>query len=195
METRYTNRFGNPISEQQLSLINEYRKVFEVNGVSKYIEHYENNLMTYIEYYKADNELIDVISNQLKENVQSFVIIENENINGYRVENQHSFINSTLYVNSQRLLYDNQNRLTCYQTCFDDQTPDLSSTEKYYYDAQPNKKIVFCYDDDGIVVGCHAEGYPPFDREYNDMPIEYFNQHYPTFFNDHPYYLNANFIP
>ena len=57
----YTNSYNEIITEQQLSSVKDYNKVYKLNGVIKKIESYYNGQFDGVEYFKEDNETLNDI--------------------------------------------------------------------------------------------------------------------------------------
>lgn len=63
---KYTNFYGNTISEQQALQSQEYKKVIEIDGAIKRIDEYRDGVLDWVIYYKEPDETDAQILSQIR---------------------------------------------------------------------------------------------------------------------------------
>ena len=189
----FTNEFNEQISQQQLNQLNEFNKVYQVDGVIKKIEFYVDGLLNGIEFHK-DNENLNEIFSILGTNTVD--VIEKNTLNDYLILTRNAYGNGILCYIEKELLLDS--KVICSQRLDANNIPKNNETRKYIYDNtgfEPGEEIFnFNYNADGSLNYICGVGYP--FSEYNqslyamEIPL-----YFPNLLTDNPYYANANFMP
>ncbi len=92
MNITYRNPYGKPITETQVLLMEEYQKVFYVNGKVKTIEEHFAKQISFIQY-KSDNETHQELKD-LNPGIGT-TVVESEVVGGvYKLENQFHYKNT-----------------------------------------------------------------------------------------------------
>lgn|GEM_PF-2460895 len=134
MTITFVNDYNDEITPEQANLSTAYIKVYSGAGVIKKKEIYENNILSFVCYYKFPSESESDIINMFSGGTIPFTIIETEILLNKKIETEKSYIGNEL-KRKGRNLYDSQGMLLCEET-YDILTdmPMYNKTRKFFYD-------------------------------------------------------------
>jgi antitoxin component YwqK of YwqJK toxin-antitoxin module len=186
----YQNFYEEPITEQQLNALNEYYKVYSINGIVKKKEFYSNGELKELEYIKDQSENINDIFTALGTN--DLAVTQFEQIGNYNIETCQSFHNGIVLVTEKFLRLND--RIICEQLFDSNNIPKLESTVKNLYDNSGKEIYEFYYNEGGSLDSVQGHTFH-FSENGNSMKASEFLLYFSNFFADNPYYANANFMP
>jgi hypothetical protein len=185
----YQNFYEESITGQQLGALNEYYKVYSINGIFKKKEFYSNGELKELEYIKDKSENINDIFTALGTN--DLGITEFEQFGNYKIEIRKSFHNGIMLVTSKYLRLNE--RIICEQDFDSNSIPKLETTIKNLYDYL-GEEFEFKYNADGSLDYIGGSGYP-FSGYNQSLDAIEVPLYFPNLLTDNPYYANANFLP
>ncbi len=186
----YQNFYEEAITEQQLGALNEYYKVYSINGIVKKKEFYSNGELKELEYIKDQSENINDIFTALGTN--DLAITQFEQIGIYNIETCQGFHNGIKFGTEKFLRLND--RIICEQLLDSNDNPKNKETMKYMYDNTGKEIYEFFYNTNGFLDFVNGHSYH-FSENGNSMEASEFLLYFPNFFADNPYYENANFLP
>jgi hypothetical protein len=190
----YRNNFGESITNQQLSLVNEYQKVYLINNNPKKIEYFENNVLDEIEYYKDATESLDSIFSELGTN--NLVITTVEVLNDYKIKTSINYENGVQKGFGKYLFLNS--KIICVHEFNANGELDIIFSRKYIFEEIGNEigeeLYSFRYNEDGTLKSMSGVGYP--FSEYNQsIDASEISIYFPNLLTENPYYVNSNFLP
>jgi hypothetical protein len=189
----FTNEYNEQISQQQLSQLSEFNKVYQVDGLTKKIEFYVDGLLDGIEFHK-DNENLNEIFSILGTNTVD--VVEKVTVDNYLILIWTVYKDGILRSIRKELLLDN--KVICNQELDVNNVPINQYTKKYIYDdtgfERGEEIFNFNYNSDGSLDYICGVGYP--FSEYNQsLDASEISLYFPDLLTENPYYANANFMP
>ena len=140
---KYTNRYGHPITEQQVNVLDEYdiKTVNDVTGKTKIVERIRKNrqvIHKWLNYYLDSDENKDIVIQQLSNTLSSkgFTIYFNQqSSNGFDMWDCEDYNNEGILQHKSKMVVDSSER-KIFDCSFDLQTNEIKSfpyPTKYYY--------------------------------------------------------------
>ena len=127
----YTNLWGSPISQQQLTKLNDYKKQIYENDVLKKIETYKNGKFTGGKIYLTSSEDLEDIITQYNNSDEDWASCYDNKMSGdFKFSETVTYLKGTLKFKFREVT---NNILIAYQS-IDIVTNDVLRTAKYYYD-------------------------------------------------------------
>ena len=196
MTVSYENYLGEPITFQQVDLLDDYNKnYYDDDSLIRKVEHYEKKIISSYTYYLSSNEALSVVLDEFKN--ESVDIITRSYFGSYRIEESKDYTKNTLKFYFRKL-YDSNNNLICEQEfSINDLTVLPAKTEKYLYVVGEELcALGFEYNEDGLVNYIWGQWVENTDKRWTGgiYSAEIF-KYFPTLFTDHPYYANFEFLP
>lgn len=196
----YKNSLGKPITEQQLSQIDRYIQVFQMNNKTiKEIE-YRKNDMIYVTYFKSTDDteqnLINIAMSEYPN--KSFFIKENIHHGIYLISKKRWFSeNGTYYPHTERYeVFDVQGNEIYYGKPFDyNPDEDEYKVQKYLtLNTESNiYQFIFNYNPEtGLLIDI-TDMNTGFEESLK--PLQFESMYYPQFFANNPYYLDDSLYP
>ncbi|AYN00618.1 hypothetical protein [Chryseobacterium sp. 3008163] len=190
----YENEFEKAITLTQMDNMENYIKVFSVNGLVKRKEEYKKGELIYLIYYKDTNESI---ANILSENnsIRTIEIRERQVVGNYVQVNESEYVDGVLLFKGISVLDSNSNEI--YTSPIDAITNqhDYEETNKYFYDNNNKKLYIFWYGTNGQF--SNMMSYNPNHNVYlNEFKQEFLLEDLPGLvdfdWSSMDYYHNAN---
>lgn len=191
----FENEFEQPVTAQQMQLLDSYHKVVTVDGLVKKKEEYANNQLTSLLYYldAAETEAQAVSAVMAAYHpAEGFEIRKREAFGSLIKETNKAYSTSGVYQDYvETILLDNQGRQVYQKTESTHNTVTTVEVKKFYYDTA-GKNFMLLYDNTNALLGMKGDD-PPFvaDNDYF-IPVQDFPLYFPNFLTANPYYSNAN---
>jgi hypothetical protein len=113
MDISYKNNIGGEISEKEAISSGNYDKIYaSADGLKKKNEHYNNNKLARIDYYRDDAESEEDVMNLLLSFGINFSIYTIQNNGNYIIEKHNTYYGNQLF-RRWRSLYDTNNQIIC----------------------------------------------------------------------------------
>ncbi len=171
--------------------------IYTIDGVVKQVEEYQNNTLTFIEYYADDNENTADILDGFAATPVTVTIITQLWAGQYRVHTLCEYRDGLCVLDGTRRVYNTFNQMICEQD-FDLLTnePKPKSTEKYLYenhtDIRDDFALGFAYNSDGTLN--YVWG-PWVDRTYRarkgSVYADEMEVYFPGLLATQPYYADS----
>ena len=199
----FHNYFDKIISISQSKSLDAFFKIYEIDGVLRKKETYKNSRLSYVQFYKAQNEIeIDLINSILGEYPGlGFTIVETENLGNYRVENSRDYDSNGAFQNySYTEMYNLEGKLIYYKEIDNFTGFNEIRIQKYLYnvvidDYEP-EDLTFYYDDETLGLEEMGGKNPPFVPEnWHTIKVDEMEMFFPNLLQSNPYYLNGNMLP
>ena len=199
--------FGKPVTEQQLSLLNEYTEILidPTTSLVKTMNTFKNGNLWDINYFKSGNESENQIVNDLKTQTDSFTISERlVTTANYTIESSNQYISTDLNsppLKSKALKKQNGEPICIETLDANNSLPIPDETKKYYYgtdeDGEEFEILEGFYKQDGSI---DYIIYKPNGDLNSGQDWEYFYQSnfavlQSKFTNDISYFLTSTLIP
>lgn len=190
----YENEFEKAITLTQMGNMENYIKVFSVNGLVKRKEEYKKGELIYLIYYKDTNESI---TNILSENhsIPTVEIRERQIVGNYTQVNESEYVDGVLLFKGISVFDNKGNEI--YTSPIDAMTNqhDYEETNKYFYDNNNKKLYTFWYGTNGQF--SNMMSYNPNHSVYlNEFKQEFLLEDLPGLvdfdWSNMGYYHNAN---
>lgn len=190
----YENEFEKAITLVQMGNMENYIKVFSVNGLFKRKEEYKKGELISLIYYKDTNESIaDILSEN--NSIRTVEIRERQVVGNYIQVNESEYVDGGLLSKGISVFDSNSNEI--YTSPIDAITNqhDYEETNKYFYDNNNKKLYIFWYGTNGQF--SNMMSYNPNHSAYlNEFKQEFLLEDFPRLvdfdWSSMGYYHNAN---
>ena len=134
MTITFENDYNEEITPEQVNLSNAYTKVYTDLGIIIKKEHYRDNILKYINHYKAINENESDIVDIYGSGTVPFSIIQIDMLSNMKIETEKSYRGNVLQ-RIERNLYNIDGYVVCEENYdIDTNLPIYEETEKHFYD-------------------------------------------------------------
>ncbi|GEN75985.1 hypothetical protein [Chryseobacterium hagamense] len=144
----YENEFEKAITLTQMDNMENYIKVFSVDGLVKRKEEHKKGELIYLIYYKDTNESI---ANILSENnsIRTIEIRERQVVGSYVQVNESEYVDGVLSFRGISVFDSNGNEIYTSPIDVTTNQHDYEETNKYFYDDNNKKLYIFWYGTNG----------------------------------------------
>ena len=134
MTITFENDYNEEITPEQVNLSNAYTKVYTDLGIIIKKEHYRDNILKYINHYKAINENESDIINIYGSGTVPFSTIQIDMLSNMKIETEKSYRGNVLQ-RIERNLYNIDGYVVCEENYdIDTNLPIYEETKKHFYD-------------------------------------------------------------
>ena len=199
MEKIFKNDFDQIISEYLATELGRYSIDFVDSGNLRKVEHYSQNILRKIDYYRVGNETDSAILSSLGSTIVSTVainIVDVESYGNYIIHTYLYYIQGITDNETEKFLFDSEGKTITY-TAYDANNHQLlGHTEKFLFNSDGEEILGFEYKDDGSINYVWGDLVQNTDRRHKgSIYSDEIDLYFPDLLAENPYYADATFLP